>query len=163
MKHDRHHSCLNCIFRRAEILHQVINNSPACFEKTLVGDFPGGPAVKNLPANTGDTSLITGPGRCHMLWAAKPMMPEFPRAHAPQQEKPPLATTREKPTHCNEDPLQLKIKIKKDFWLELKFFKRGRQVLGWESESNHWGVCILFSEKPLMERRQNNLFYSFSL
>ena len=117
----------------------------------------------DFSANTGDTSLITGPGRCHMLWAAKPMMPEFPRAHAPQQEKPPLATTREKPTHCNEDPLQLKIKIKKDFWLELKFFKRGLQVLGWESESNHWGVCILFSEKPLMERRQNNLFYSFSL
>ena len=26
------------------------------------GDFPGGPEVKNLPANTGDTDSIPGPG-----------------------------------------------------------------------------------------------------
>ena len=32
-----------------------------------VSDFPGGPGVKNLPANAGDTSLIPGPGRFHML------------------------------------------------------------------------------------------------
>ena len=25
-------------------------------------DFPGGPEVKNLPCNTGDTGLILGPG-----------------------------------------------------------------------------------------------------
>ena len=30
-------------------------------------DFPGGTVVKNLPVNAGDTSLITGPGRPHML------------------------------------------------------------------------------------------------
>ena len=30
--------------------------------------FPGGPVVKNLPANTGDKGLIPGPGRFHMLW-----------------------------------------------------------------------------------------------
>ena len=30
-------------------------------------DFPGGPAVKNLPANAGDTDLISGLGRFHML------------------------------------------------------------------------------------------------
>ena len=29
--------------------------------------FPGGPVVKNLPANTGDMSLIPGPVRFHML------------------------------------------------------------------------------------------------
>ena len=29
--------------------------------------FPGGSVVKNLPANVGDTSLIPGPGRSHML------------------------------------------------------------------------------------------------
>ena len=28
-------------------------------------DFPGGPVVKNLPANAGDTGLIPGPGRSH--------------------------------------------------------------------------------------------------
>jgi len=26
-------------------------------------DFPGGPVVKNLPANAGDTGLIPDPGR----------------------------------------------------------------------------------------------------
>ena len=30
-------------------------------------DFPGGPVVKNLPANAGDTGLITGLGRSYML------------------------------------------------------------------------------------------------
>ena len=29
-------------------------------------DFPGGPLVKNLPANAGDTGSIPGPGRFHM-------------------------------------------------------------------------------------------------
>ena len=31
--------------------------------------FPGGVVVKNPPANAGDTSLIPGPGRSHMLWS----------------------------------------------------------------------------------------------
>ena len=31
-------------------------------------DFPGGPAVKNLPANAGDMGLIPDPGRFHMPW-----------------------------------------------------------------------------------------------
>ena len=26
-------------------------------------DFPGGPVVKNLPSNVGDTSSIPGPGK----------------------------------------------------------------------------------------------------
>jgi len=30
-------------------------------------DFPGGPRVKNPPANAGDMSLIPGPGRFHIL------------------------------------------------------------------------------------------------
>ena len=30
-------------------------------------DFPGGPVVENLLANAGDTGLIPGPGRSHML------------------------------------------------------------------------------------------------
>ena len=29
-------------------------------------DFPGGPVVKNLPANAGDTGSSPGPGRSHM-------------------------------------------------------------------------------------------------
>ena len=31
------------------------------------GDFPGGPVVKNLPANAGDKGLMSGLGRFHML------------------------------------------------------------------------------------------------
>ena len=30
-------------------------------------DLPGGPVNKNLPANAGETGLIPGPGRIHML------------------------------------------------------------------------------------------------
>ena len=32
-----------------------------------IRDFPGGPVVKNLPTNAGDTGSILGPGRFHML------------------------------------------------------------------------------------------------
>ena len=76
-------------------------------------DFPGGAVVKNLPANAEDSGSSPGPGRSHMLWsnyarapqqlslrsrAHKPQLlspctttteAHEPRAHAPQQEKPP--------------------------------------------------------------------------
>ena len=32
------------------------------------GGFPGDSAVKNLPANAGDTASIPGPGKFHMPW-----------------------------------------------------------------------------------------------
>ena len=35
--------------------------------KVNVRDFLGDPVVKNLTANAGDTGLIPGPGRSHML------------------------------------------------------------------------------------------------
>ena len=31
-------------------------------------DFPSGPVLKNLPANSGDMGLIPGPGWVHMPW-----------------------------------------------------------------------------------------------
>ena len=31
-----------------------------------VGDFTGGPVVKNLPANAGHMGSVPGPGRSHM-------------------------------------------------------------------------------------------------
>ena len=54
--------------------------------------FPGGPVVKNLPANSGDTGLIPGLGQFHVsgqlsLFVNTELM--HPRACAPQQEKPP--------------------------------------------------------------------------
>ena len=41
--------------------HSVSNSSPESQEKEE-GDFPGGPVVKNLPADAGDTSSIPGLG-----------------------------------------------------------------------------------------------------
>ena len=64
-------------------------------------DFPGGVVVKNPPANAGDMGLIPGPGRFHMPRSNYARAPQLlsphaataearaPRAHAPQQEKPP--------------------------------------------------------------------------
>ena len=37
------------------------------FSKIVVRFFPGGPVVKNTPANAGDTGSIPEPGRLHML------------------------------------------------------------------------------------------------
>ena len=67
----------------------------------VLWDFPGGTVVKNPPANAGDTGSIPGPGRSHMPRSKKARAPQLlslratttearaPRAHAPQQEKPP--------------------------------------------------------------------------
>ena len=37
-------------------------------EKDFKG-FPGGPVVKNPPANAGDTGSIPAPGRSHTPWS----------------------------------------------------------------------------------------------
>ena len=76
-------------------------------------DFPGGPMVKNLPTNAGDTGSIPGPGRSHtsqsnqarapwqLTCALEPRSRNYwahaPRACAPQQEKG--------PAWSNEDPV----------------------------------------------------------
>ena len=36
-------------------------------KKLWVWDFPGGAAIKNLPANAGDMGLSPGPGRSQMV------------------------------------------------------------------------------------------------
>ena len=66
-------------------------------------DLPVGPVARNLPANAGDTSLIPGPGRVHVLPGSKAHAPQLvnpgepegrnywahtPKADAPPQEKP---------------------------------------------------------------------------
>ena len=48
-------------------------------------DFPGGPVVKNPPANAEGAGLIFGPGRFHM--------PQGNQAHAPQLLSPCATTT----------------------------------------------------------------------
>jgi len=41
-------------------------------KKISCQDFPGGPVVKNLAANAGNTGSISGLGRFHMPQATKP-------------------------------------------------------------------------------------------
>ena len=53
-----------------------------CSQKKQHQDFPGGPVVKNPPANTRDRSLIPDPGRFHMLQATKPLRHNC-QAHVP--------------------------------------------------------------------------------
>ena len=54
--------------------------------------FPGGPVLKNLPANAGDAGLIPGFGKSHIPWGNYACVPQLLspccRACAPQQEKP---------------------------------------------------------------------------
>ena len=38
-------------------------------------DLTGGPGVKNLPGNIGDTGLIPHPGRFHISWCNKAQAP----------------------------------------------------------------------------------------
>ena len=56
-------------------------------------DFPGGPVVKNLPANAGDTGLIAGLGRVHVPPSNQAREPQLQSLStwrpAPQLEKPP--------------------------------------------------------------------------
>ena len=53
--------------------------------------FPGGPVVKNLPADAGDMGSIPGPGILHVLRGTYTCVPVGHNywARAPQQEKPP--------------------------------------------------------------------------
>ena len=84
--------------------------------RSLARDFPGGPVVKNLPSNAGDTGSIPGQGTKiphamgqissprHNYWVCVPQL-ESPcaanyRAHVPWSL---CTTTREKPVCCNEN------------------------------------------------------------
>jgi len=62
--------------------------------------FPGGPVIKSPPANTGNTSLIPGPGRSHMPQSkTQPHIYRSPRALEPSVHK--RSHCNEKPTHYN--------------------------------------------------------------
>ena len=62
--------------------------------KKVKENFPGGPLVKNPPANAGHIGLIPDPGRSphaseQLSPCATTAEARAPRAGAPQQEKPP--------------------------------------------------------------------------
>ena len=45
--------------------------------KKMFEDFPGGPVVRNPPANARDMGSIPGPGRFHMLWGNYAHVPQL--------------------------------------------------------------------------------------
>ena len=98
--------------------------------KMLKRDFPGGPVVKNLPANTGDVDLIPDPrtriphaigqlgSHATTTEARAPLRPCFTTREATTMRSPCTTTTREsnkESLHSNKDPVQLKKKKKKKF------------------------------------------------
>ena len=59
------------------MIHPTIFLKESVYQEFFTQDFPSGPVVKNLPANTGDTGSIPGPGRSYMLqgnWACAPQL-----------------------------------------------------------------------------------------
>ena len=79
---------------------EIKSNAIPLFYSALSRDFPGGPAVKNLPASAGYTGVTPGPGSKipHAVGQLSPRAtttePAHPRAHALQQEKPPPREAR---------------------------------------------------------------------
>ena len=63
--------------------------------------FPGGPVIKSLPANTGNTNSIPGPGSSHMPQSNKtqPHIYWSPRDLEPSAHK--RSHCHKKPTHHN--------------------------------------------------------------
>ena len=59
-------------------------------------DFPGGPAVKNPPANAGNMDSIPGPGGSHMPWSNEVRVPLLTPEHS--------RVVLHKRSHRNEDP-----------------------------------------------------------
>ena len=46
-------------------------NVEGCHKNKQEWDFPGGPVVRNLPANAGDMGSIPALGRLHKPWGNK--------------------------------------------------------------------------------------------
>ena len=71
------------------------------------GDFPGGPVVKNLPSNAGDTGSIPGQGT-----KVPHAMRQLESLHAattePLEAQEPLSCDKV-PAHHNRDPAQSKL------------------------------------------------------
>ena len=66
--------------------------------KSKMWDSPGGPVVKNLPVNAGDTDSIPGPGRSHMPLGNQALVMQLLK---PGRLEPRLCNRR---SHGNEEP-----------------------------------------------------------
>ena len=56
--------------------HPVQKKTLATQNWDSLGDFSGGPVVKNLPANAGEVGSISGLGTAHMLQSSLVCVPE---------------------------------------------------------------------------------------
>ena len=67
----------------------IVSKTLPVVDNGITGGIPGGPVVKNPPANAGDTGLIPGPGRSHMPWSNKAPGPLLsPSATATEAQAP---------------------------------------------------------------------------
>ena len=111
--------------------------------------FPGGPVVKNLPTNVGDTGSIPGWGRSHMLWGHMklvcPRSPCFTAKEATTMRSPCSETRESLCIGMNEGPIQPKINILKKiiFSFEKHTVKRKRQVTDWKKIFTKDLQCIV--------------------
>ena len=79
-------------------------------------DFPGGPEVKNMPDNAGDTGLTLSPGRCHAPQSNSAYEPRLLSPQALSQgsatgEQPPCAANREKPQRSSVATINRETKL----------------------------------------------------
>ena len=67
-----------------ERLCQELQSQNAGKGQNRLQDFPGGPWVKNLPADAGDMGSIPGPGRARMPRSNEGCAPQLLSPHAPE-------------------------------------------------------------------------------
>ena len=104
--------CLLCLLHCRQILYPLSHwgslsytsiYKATCILKPLKNtdaeDFPGGPVVKNPPANEGVVGSIPSPGRVHMPSAIKPTCHNYGSPHDLQP------TLRKKRSHCKDKPV----------------------------------------------------------
>ena len=68
--------CMSNFIRHATFISNFVVLSKAVYE-----DFPGGPVVKNLPANAGDMGSTPALGRSHILKVNYAHVPQLPSQH----------------------------------------------------------------------------------
>ena len=125
----------------------ILNISIKNWKLTFL-DFPGGPVVKSLPANAGDTSSIPGLGRFHIPhgnWTCAPqrLKPLSFRVWTPQPESSPYLLQLEKAHAQQWRPSTVKITN--------NFLKRIEQVLNFFTQLCQHPDCQDHRGEELLE------------
>ena len=92
--------------RKSQFNMYVIRSHMPCgiakMKTSTSWDFPHGPMVKNPSANAGDMGLIPGPGRSHMPWSNKALVPQrLKPTHLEPVRHNKRSDCDEKPEHSN--------------------------------------------------------------